>query len=230
MRCIGASILPFSVVDGNIYFLLGKERCYAPKGTCSDNQWCDFGGRADGNMEEKCAAREFDEETISLVQFDERDVVPRASVDHIEQALRNGQYLYKVKFPVNENGYYVTFVCEIPYDPSVQFKFRSLITSLTTLSSYEKHPAFNITINHSYVEKTDVKWISIPILTIACESSGSIPISACKVSSKLRPHFLYRLKHILAMFPKYHQYRTNWRIDPKNKKSDFEHFNNKSRH
>ena len=83
--CIGASVLPYSIVDGNIFMLLGREKCYKPKGKKSDHQWSDFGGKSEGETEIDCASREFEEETMSLVRFFENEVLPRENVDDLKK-------------------------------------------------------------------------------------------------------------------------------------------------
>ena len=228
--CIGASVLPYSIVDGNIFMLLGREKCYKPKGKKSDHQWSDFGGKSEGETEIDCASREFEEETMSLVRFFENEVLPRENVDDLKSRLSDNMYTFKVKFPVNENGYYVTYITRVPYDPYVPSNFSTLSNAFSIIHSVGKHPAMDININHAYLEKTDLRWVSIPNLTIACESNGTLPLSIYTYKSKLRSHFLYRLRFILSLFPESFKYKTNWRIDPKNRHSDFENFNNKYRY
>lgn len=52
-------ILPYYVVDGGLYFLLGKER--------TSGKYCDFGGRKEiGEDDKTTAKREFMEETMNI--------------------------------------------------------------------------------------------------------------------------------------------------------------------
>lgn len=228
-RCIGASILPYAFCGDNMYLLLGKERCYKPKGKRTDHQWSDFGGKCnESESSVECAAREYLEETLGVVLFSSSD--ERVSLETIKDHLSNKDYALKVTFPVNETGYYVTYLCEIPFYPRIQCQFSRLYTSLMYLSSFNnKHPAFNLEMEPSYMEKSELRWFSVPVLTIGIDNKGKLPLSSYSQPSILRSHFLYRLKHILEMLPSCLQYRTNWRIDPRNKSSDFANFNNKYR-
>ena len=61
-RAYSAGVLPFTIVDGRVYFLLGADRV--------ELVWSDFGGRAEADdlgNHRTTAAREFSEETAGMI-------------------------------------------------------------------------------------------------------------------------------------------------------------------
>ena len=73
-RLAGASVLPYSCdpAHSNIYFLLGNEK-KLPRWNDA-NKWSDFGGSPKKNeSESECAGREFHEETVAAVRWDDKE-------------------------------------------------------------------------------------------------------------------------------------------------------------
>jgi len=122
VRHQSASLLPVMVdpVEGCLYFLLAKERYHAswPAGS---HLWSHFGGQAVDELEttEHVAAREFMEETLGQVPF---FLDTATTIDTIETSLQNKEYVLQVTHLYKEKQF-VTYVVQIPWDPSVVDKF-----------------------------------------------------------------------------------------------------------
>jgi 8-oxo-dGTP pyrophosphatase MutT (NUDIX family) len=123
---VGASLLPLMLepLHGTLYFLLAKERHHTtwPEGS---NLWTDLGGRQEsGECAEQVAAREFVEETLGQVRFFEGDTLPRDfnGAPDIANALKQGHYVLQFSH-VHQGTRFVTFVVQVPWDPSVSTRF-----------------------------------------------------------------------------------------------------------
>lgn len=132
-----AGILPITWYNGTALFLVGKD--------LRDDSFSDFGGkceRADKNDAMTTAVREFYEETLGMV-------LPA-------KALRNRMQTHNCLClrSKTQNGHpYYMYVVEIPYMPHVCNAF------LKTLGFLKYH-----NLHKSYVEKTEVRWVTWPTL------------------------------------------------------------------
>jgi predicted NUDIX family NTP pyrophosphohydrolase len=126
-----AGVLPYAIVHGNVYLLLGMDR--------RDGSWSDFGGRSEnGDMQDprKTAAREFYEESSGCVMTHPSIC---ASISHIKP--------WK-SLTIGKNDYYM-FPMRIPYNDVIPEHFHLF----ASLASYAK-------IHKKFSEKTKVAWFS----------------------------------------------------------------------
>ena len=157
-RLAGASVLPYSCdpAHSNIYFLLGNEK-KLPRWNDA-NKWSDFGGSPKKNeSESECAGREFHEETVAAVRWDDkendqRNFFVRQSSLPIIRDLEKGNFSFKMITLIDDDRYYATYVKQVPFDGSVHRRTNNLLNGLNrmrtdiksggehTLSSFEKHP------------------------------------------------------------------------------------------
>lgn len=141
-RIVGASLLCFCVDPcmSRLYFLLCKERKNVGWRDGSE-KWSDFGGKvsAEAATAEDTAAKEFMEESLSMVQYFKNDNVPRTQYRDIADSLRRGEYAFQIKVlfgTVEEPRNHVTFVKQIPWDPSALLRFDECRTMLLTPSLF----------------------------------------------------------------------------------------------
>lgn len=182
---MGASLMCYSVdpTYGRIYFLLGKERKNA-QWRAGSERWADFGGRTcSGAMSaEDTAAKEFLEETLGMVKFFNNDTLPRRSYADIGDALRAGDYTFKLTFgsgaPLVVN--YVTYVRQLPWDPLAISRFEACREMLRTPERLPlgSHPAIfhgpnrSVHVVSDFMEKKILGLWSIPQLQNAVEHYG----------------------------------------------------------
>ncbi|MBP02861.1 MAG: hypothetical protein CMM25_08640 [Rhodospirillaceae bacterium] len=139
-----AGVLPYARdAGGNIVFLLGKDK---------EGNWSDFGGRSehqDGNMQVRTAARELYEETMGAVMpIDAAIRMLSHSVHESSRSLINARTL-------GGSPYYM-YSLEIVYtDYRKNFK---------RVHDYVKY------IQHKYIEKNDIRWVSRDTLLSAASS------------------------------------------------------------
>lgn len=162
-QLVGASVLPVMMdpFQGALYFLLAKERYHStwPEGS---NLWTDLGGRQQpGETAEQVAAREFVEETLGQVKFFEDDVVPRTSYQDIAQALKQGHYVLQFSH-VQHGTRFVTFVVQLPWDPSVPARFVAAREAYETQETREE----------CCLEKSDLGLFSVCQVTLALRNKG----------------------------------------------------------
>lgn len=129
-----AGILPFAVVDGKAYFLLGCET--------SDGSWSDFGGKKepdDNDESSETACREFFEETLGVVTTltEIRDRLDSNSVC-VNSVTYSGQT-------------YVMYVVQIAWSPQHTMCFTKVHSFLQRMhnQNYRK-----------YLEKKLIRWFS----------------------------------------------------------------------
>lgn len=225
MRCAGSSLLPICRDRryGNIYFLLGRERRH-PQWIDSD-QWADFSGstKTTNGVEEsseETAAREAWEETAAIVKFrNQFETVPVPGYDSLMSDLVNENFILKIEF--NDFGSkYVTYVYEIPWDPSIPQRFQHVMklltqrfpharatneserlsnTGLRALFRDKQHPSINRENGHcdrSFTEKAAIGLFSVPQLVKAIQNNGVI-IEKFGRREKMRENFGKRLSVIL---------------------------------
>jgi hypothetical protein len=133
-----AGILPYALVDNDMYLLIGKD--------IRDNTWSDFGGKSeeeDGNLPLNTAIREFYEESCGVV-MDIKSIRNRMSTPHNYILLQSH----------TQNGYpYYMYMVEVPYSNMYRSIFRKLLYFMKYKKIYKKH-----------MEKTDIQWISLKSL------------------------------------------------------------------
>jgi hypothetical protein len=137
----GAGILPYTIYNNKLYFLIGKDRY--------EKYWSDFGGRpdpVDNNQIEQTAVREFYEETIGSIY----------DIKIIRDRIKNKKDTYIIKSMKTNNVEYTMYIMRIPYK-DYRFTFcntrnfiKYLIDSNKNLSGYYKQ----------FLEKEDIMWIS----------------------------------------------------------------------
>lgn len=128
-----AGILPYAVYNGTIYFLLGRD---------ADNKWSDFGGRVepkDRGDYQLTASREFFEETLGSVY----------DYDYVKKIIRKCP---KIISKTGAGHPYYMYILKLHYSDLIRMKFLStknfIANSITT-------------IDKKYVEKNDIRWVSI---------------------------------------------------------------------
>jgi len=141
---VGASLLCFAVDPkwSRLYFLLGKERKNNMWRAGSD-KWSDLGGKvsSDAPTAEETAAKEFLEESLAMVRYFETDVIPRQQCGDIAASLCREEFVFKLKLTfgtVDNPKHYVTFVKQIPWDPSLVTRFDTCRKMLLHPRSYSK--------------------------------------------------------------------------------------------
>lgn len=141
-RIVGASLLCFCVDPcmSRLYFLLCKERKNVGWRDGSE-KWSDFGGKvsAEASTAEDTAAKEFMEESLSMVQYFKNDNIPRTQYRDIADSLRRGEYAFQIKVlfgTAEEPRNHVTFVKQIPWDPSALLRFDECRTMLLAPSLF----------------------------------------------------------------------------------------------
>ena len=132
-----AGVMPYAVVDGKIYLLLGMDR--------RDGSWSDFGGRSEpGDASHRAtAAREFYEETAGVV------MVHPSAVKRLE-AVTPWRSL-----TVGKNDYFM-FPLRIAYSDDYRRSFEMTLA----LAEYAK-------MHKKFTEKTQVKWFSLETISSA---------------------------------------------------------------
>tara|TARA_R110002072_G_scaffold1999_2_gene16806 strand:- start:808 stop:1569 length:762 start_codon:yes stop_codon:yes gene_type:complete len=159
-----AGVLPFCIVDGKIFFLLGRE---APRQNFSGaGTWCDFGGGMHGPRNStEIATQELLEETIGSLIDD-----PGKLLAHIVDNLK----LF-VCSNVGKKVPYHMYIVQIPYAdiPSV-FRWRIRVARKCrnmddSNGSHERQllkqmqpAAFQVNgkVRKAWLEKDDVQWVS----------------------------------------------------------------------
>lgn len=127
-----AGMLPINVINGELYFLLGKDR--------NDNSWSDFGGRAeecDGGNCKETAAREFLEESLGVVM----------EMDSIRNRLKDPDSHKRLDSRTMGGLPYYMFLIHCPYNTWYPTAFRRNLKFLKHMNCHRR-----------YLEKTDIAW------------------------------------------------------------------------
>lgn len=206
-RLAGASILCFMVdpVYHVVYFLLGKER-HNSRWLSGSGKWCDFGGSVSNPRDsaEDTAAREFMEETLSVVKYFDADPIPRTSHVDITEDLTKGNYYMKLS-QSDTTRRFVVFVKQIPWDPMAASRFADYRSALTRPVEVDQgyqifpHPACNSSgyIPKEYLEKKSLSLWSLAQLRYAVDHEG---VLRCRSShtEQCRENFVKSVELILC--------------------------------
>ena len=141
-----AGILPFSIKNNTIYFLLGKD---------IESRWSDFGGRSEGSDRgrwDTTATREFYEESIGSV-MDIKTMMSRLQY-------RKNYIRIKGK-TLNQSSYYM-YVIRIPYKETYRQNFLSTLNFIKY--SQEKF-------DRKFMEKLDIQWVSLDTIYASMEDN-----------------------------------------------------------
>ena len=226
-KLLGASILPYAIdtQHNNLYLLLGAER-NIPRWHES-GKFSDFGGRAmPGESAEKCAAREFHEETCATVTL---NGTVNTSED-METLLLNQKYTFKITTVIDASRYYVTFVKQVPFQADICRVYADVLQKLQCARTESRmagsytphsedeaamlrsHPAVVmddvsenvLKVHKEYIEKQALQWISLPHIREAIvRGDMSTPPQRMPLQCViLRDTFRWRMKHVLPHFEK----------------------------
>lgn len=141
-----AGVLPYTFYKGTIYFLLGRD---------ADNKWSDFGGRVepkDRSDYEATAAREFFEETLGSVY----------EYDYTKKLLKK---INKITSKTGSGHIYYMYLLKIQYTDLIRTKFMSTKNFISNVIT---------TIDKKYVEKNDIRWVSIETIEHSVEGKSLI--------------------------------------------------------
>ena len=207
-RCRGASILPFSVDPrfNAIYFWLGQEQ-YCRAWHRGSLHWSDFGGGiddVDDGRPERCAAREFQEETMSCIPVSDSEnslsdqaIITsgtRPDAAWIASSLMLGRYCTCVKTTNTRDGtYYAMYVVQVPWRPSATHMFSSCRNNANVPGLGEQHPGHG---NDTFLEKSRIRLWGAQQLRQALH-----PDTRPYNRIRLRRTFRSRLATVLTMFP-----------------------------
>jgi len=196
---VGASIIIFAIDTqfGIPHFLLGRERHV--RGWQGSERWGDFGGSSNKNESPcKCAAREFEEETLSVVKWCANEPrFPRTSSFFIEKSLETGKYLFKLIYSLPNNKRYITFVKQVPWQPNINTLFQDVSSLLRSGNFKGFHPARppgKTRLTSKYTEKTQLKWWSLLEIQKACASGNLCRFRREKLSVNFRKRIICLLK------------------------------------
>ena len=135
---MGGGILPVSIYNGNLYFLLGREN--------DSRKWSDFGGsREKGESPLKTASREGCEELNGFL----------GSQEHIELLVKKN-LLAKIETP---NKSYTSFVFLTNYDSNLPKYFNNNFRFM------KKVTPDMVKANNGLLEKSEIKWVRQDKLT-----------------------------------------------------------------
>jgi hypothetical protein len=141
-----AGILPYTNYKGSVYFLLGRD---------SDNKWSDFGGRVepkDRGDYDATAAREFFEETLG-------------SIYDYEQVKKIIKKCPKIISKTGSGHSYYMYLLKLPYSDIIRVKFSSTKNFLSNVVT---------TIDKKYIEKNDIRWVSLETIEHSIEGKSLI--------------------------------------------------------
>lgn len=140
-RLIGAGVLCAALdCHGEIVLLLGRER-EVLNWKYGSGKWCSFSGRAEeGESALENAAREFLEESCSVVRLREDSELPLQREPAL-QSLRSAlveRRLSRTPRSEEEELLHVTFICRVPYDPLLPARFSETYAQLCVANAVFK--------------------------------------------------------------------------------------------
>ena len=143
-----AGILLYTNYKGTIYFLLGRD---------FENKWSDFGGRVepkDRGDYETTAAREFFEETLGSIY----------DYDYTRKQIKKCP---KIISKTSSGHNYYMFLLKIQYTDIIRTKFLSTKNFINnSITSIDK----------KYIEKNDIRWVSIETIEHSIEGKSLISL------------------------------------------------------
>lgn len=143
-----SGVLPYTFYKGTIYFLLGRD---------SDNKWSDFGGRVepkDKGDYETTAAREFFEETLGSVY----------DVDYTKKTIKKSN---KINSKTSSGHNYYMYLLKLQYTDIIRTKFSSTKNFINNIGT---------SIDKKYIEKNDIRWVSIETIEHSLEGKSLISL------------------------------------------------------
>tara|TARA_B100000945_G_C20390121_1_gene601760 strand:+ start:604 stop:1545 length:942 start_codon:yes stop_codon:yes gene_type:complete len=130
-KIVGGGILPVSVDEmGNIYILLGKERYINHwRGSL---KWSGFeGGKKCDESIEHLSSREFIEESMGVVSFD--DQTNESTINTVMEKINYKEYFARILLCIEHNEtseiesrYHITYVFQVPYEKKCIERFDNL--------------------------------------------------------------------------------------------------------
>jgi len=141
-----AGVLIYTYYKGSTYYLLGRD---------VDNKWSDFGGRVepkDRGDYETTAAREFFEETLGSVY----------DYDHVRKLLKKCP---KIVSKTGSGHPYYMYLIKIQYSDIIRTKFTSTKNFISNVIT---------TIDKKYLEKNDIRWVSVETVEHSIEGKSLI--------------------------------------------------------
>jgi hypothetical protein len=147
---LSAGVLPYAYApySNNVYFLLGQE-AFDPRWRTSE-RWCDFGGcfKKD-ETESHCAAREFVEESMAVVQTSEnenKETRRLMDIGAVENMISAKQYTYRIALSVEHNkigmpneqkAQRVCYLKRVPWQPDAPEHFKTIYGHLKKLKELD---------------------------------------------------------------------------------------------
>lgn len=177
-----SSIICFSVdpISKEFYILLGKENWKDRRNAF----WSGFSGsRKNSESPEHTASREFVEESLQIVSFN--DHIHSSSSSFVKKMLLEQNYCYKfgVSMPPNSFGNVsifnmkIVFIKQIPWVSNLPAIFKQKRSTLFDIKAdcrmtnvpfaLRNHPAIikhigRVSVNEDFLEKSSLKWWSLP--------------------------------------------------------------------
>ena len=185
-----AGVLPFTIKNGTVYFLLGRDR--------SDGAYSDFGGKAEDVDEDdpkRTAVREFYEETAGAV----------LDLDACAARLHEDACHDVVVSKTMGGNTYLMFIVHIPFLSSYPRAFERSMRFLRYMKA-----------NRKYLEKTELAWFSLESTMAAVKgSNGFVPADPSSRPPLLRNVFACSMRvaerkledlQRIQCYPKYDSY------------------------
>lgn len=179
---IGAGVLPFAVHGGQAHVLLGKET--------ADNKFGVFGGRMKPGLGVvQSAVAEFHEETLGVI------MPPEA----MATLLDNRCYELMFKTATGPHKFFVTYMLQIPFDPSLPKRFRDIRSSLCdgdVVVPGSIGPDGDVL--YDFLEKNELAWFPLgDILDAATNARWNHPVRAMHGTPTFRRPFLAGLHAVM---------------------------------
>lgn len=148
-KMYAAGILIYSKYKGNIYFLLGRD---------NDNKWSDFGGKCE--LKDHCdieqtAAREFYEESLGSIY----------DINFTKKKIKHNKTI-KIESKTYTGFPYYMYLLNINYSDEYRTRFNCTKNYLKTIIKKDNY----------FVEKNDIRWISIDTLVHSIENKSLISL------------------------------------------------------
>ena len=176
------AIIPFALEDATqtIYILLAQGASRRFDDRCCHSAWGDLGGSPEpGESPFETAAREFEEETLSMVHVAHLRPSNNTRQHQIVQQLKQGHYFLRVRLHFHLDGvgdfHRDFYLKQVPFDPSISRRFAQTREALlrmtkgsnpdTIPASIRTHPAIMHSTNGipapRFLEKSALRWLSL---------------------------------------------------------------------